>query len=393
MTVTIQMLRDHVQARLPQFLDELATLSMIDCGTYNKAGVDEVGAYFHAKLSALGMHVDVEPHPALGDTLIGRWRGSGTKRLLLVGHLDTVYPDGWPQAHPFKIDGDTAHGPGTADMKAGLLAGLYALHALHDSGFDEFAEIAFVLNSDEEIGSPATSGIIEREAQGCDAVLVLECGRENGDIVSARKGIAKFTLQVQGRSAHAGVDPERGRNAILELAHQVIAAQSLNGTVPGAIINVGVISGGMKVNVVPAEAEAQIDIRATDRVGIDAIIAALHACAARTTVPDSLVTLSGGVLRPPMEKTAATARLVELCQQVAHELGFQVNDAATGGASDANFTASLGVPSLDGLGPVGGQDHSPDEYIQISSIVPRTTMLAALILSIAQEPVAAPQTD
>ncbi len=384
MAITIHMLRDHVQARLPQFLEELATLSMIDCGTYNKAGVDQVGAYFHEKLTSLGMQVDVEPHPALGDTLIGRWHGSGFKRLLLIGHLDTVYPDGWPQTHPFMIEGDIAHGPGTADMKAGLLAGLYAIEALHECGFDDFAEIAFLLNSDEEIGSPASSAIIEREAQGRDAVLVLECGRENGDIVSARKGIAKFALHVQGRSAHAGVDPERGRNAILELAHQVIAAQSLAGNVPGTTVNVGVVTGGMKVNVVPAEAEAQIDVRARDRAGIDAIIAALHTSVARTTVPDTMVTLDGGLLRPPMEKTEAIARLVELYQQAAQELGFQVNDAATGGASDANFTASLGIPSLDGLGPVGGQDHSPDEYIQISSVIPRTAILAALIHSILQ---------
>lgn len=378
------MLHKYLQAQLAPFLDELAALSAIDCGTYNKAGVDRVGGYFRDKFAALGWNVDVFPHDGFGDTLVARRSGSGTARLLLIGHLDTVYPDGWPLGHPFTIDGDTARGPGTADMKAGLLAGYYALAALHEIGFNNFAEIAFVLNSDEEIGSPTSRAIIEREAIGRDAVLVLECGRENGDIVSARKGNAKYTLSVQGRSAHAGVEPERGRNAIIELAYQVIAAQALNGQVPGATVNVGVITGGTLVNVVPAAAEAQIDVRAIDQPGIDRINVRLHENTARTTVPDTQVLLTGGILRPPMEKTPAIDQLAALCREVARNLGFEVRDAATGGTSDANFTAALGIPSLDGLGPVGGLDHSPDEYIVVSSILPRTRLLAHLIEAICQ---------
>lgn len=377
-------LYEYLQARLASFLDELVLLSAVDCGTHNKAGVDWVGQYFRTKLATLGMRIETQPHARTGDTLVARGYGAGSARLLLIGHLDTVYPDGWPQAHPFTIDGDVARGPGTADMKAGLLAGCYALEALHAQGFDDFAEIAFVFNSDEEIGSPTSRELIEREAYGRDAALVLECGRENGDIVSARNGIAHYTLSVQGRSAHAGVEPERGRNAILELAHQVIAAQALNGSIPGATVNVGVISGGTVVNVVPAGAQAQIDVRARDQAGLDAISAALHKLATQATVPDTHATLAGTILRPPMEKTPATARLVSLYQIAARALGLDVHDAATGGTSDANFTAALGVPTLDGLGPVGGLDHGPDEYVRISSIVPRTLLLAELIRAIAR---------
>jgi glutamate carboxypeptidase len=298
---------------------------------------------------------------------------------LLLGHLDTVYPQGWPREHPFRIEGDVARGPGTADMKGGLLAGLYALEALRAAGFDRFAEIAFVLNSDEEVGSPTSRPLIEREAHGRDAVLVLEAGRENGDIVSARKGVAQFTLHVRGRSAHAGVEPHKGRNAIVELAHQIVVLQGLNGTMPGATVTVGVVQGGTRPNVVPAAARAELDVRAFDRASLEALIAALRACIAQVTVPDTAATLEGGVTHAPMEKTPASARLVDWCQAAAHDAGFDVRDAATGGGSDGNTTAALGVPTLDGLGPVGGLDHSPDEYVSIPSIAPRTAMLAGLI--------------
>lgn len=380
-----QALQDYLQPKLDQFLQELATLSAIDCGSHNKAGVDRAGLYMRTKLETLGATVEVHPHATMGDTLVGRWRGTGTARLLLIGHLDTVYPDGWPEAHPFHIAGDIARGPSTADMKAGVLAGCYAVEALRATNFTDFAEIAYILNSDEEVDSSSSRNVIEQEALGRDAVLVLECGRENGDIVSARKGIGHFTLEVQGRAAHAGVEPERGRHAILELAYQIIKFQGFNGYKPGVTVNVGVINGGTYPNVVPAEARAIVDVRATERVALNDVIAALQEAVSHTTVADIVATLTGGISRPPMEKTQATARLVELCREVAHSLGLIVNDAATGGTSDANFTSTLGIPTLDGLGPVGGLDHSPDEYILVSSIVPRTAVLAGLMQAVVRE--------
>lgn len=369
----------YTQSRLDAFLSDLALLSGMDCGTHYKEGVDAVGAVMRAKLGALGLTVEEHDGGDLGNSLVARWRGSGGARLLLIGHLDTVYPRDWPRQHPFHIDGEVAHGPGTADMKAGLLGGLYALDALRAAGFDRFAEIAFVLNSDEEIGSPSSKALIEREAAGRDAVLVLEAGRENGDIVSARKGLAHFDLYVQGRAAHAGVEPHKGRSAIVELAHQIAALDALNGTVPDATINVGVVQGGTRPNVVPAEASAVLDVRAFEHANLDAIIAAMRDTVSHTTVPDTTVRLEGGITHLPMEKTAAIARLVEWCQAAARDAGFAVRDAATGGGSDGNTTAALGVPTLDGLGPVGGLDHSPREYVDIPSIAPRTAMLAGLI--------------
>lgn len=372
----------YLQPRRDHFLADLNVLSSMDCGTDDRAGVDAVGRVMRARLERLGMDVETHDGGEQGATLVGRWRGQGRARLLLIGHLDTVYPRGWPEAHPFHIEGDIARGPGTCDMKAGVLVGLYALDALRAVGFDDVAEIAFILNGDEEVSSPSSRAIIEREALGRDAVLVLEAARENGDLVSARKGFAQFDLHIQGRAAHAGVEPEKGRHALLELAHQIVALQALNGSIPGATVNVGVAAGGMRRNIVPDAANAELDVRATDAAGMEAIIAAIRAQVAGTTVPDTTATLEGGIVRVPMEKTAASARLVEWCQEAAGALGFTVQDAATGGGSDANNTAALGVPTIDGLGPIGGLDHSPREYIAISSIVPRTAMLAGLIARI-----------
>ena len=376
-------LLSFLRSRLDDYLKDLAELSAMDCGTYDKAGVDAVGRIMGEKYAALGFAVERHDGGELGDSLVVRWQGGGTARLLLIGHLDTVYARGWPGEHPFTIEGALARGPGTADMKGGLLSGYYALEALKSEGFDHFAEIAFVLNSDEEIGSPSSRALIAREARGRDATLVLEPGRENGDIVSARKGLASFTLRVQGRAAHAGVEIHKGRNAVHELAHQIIELQALNGRIPGATLNVGVVQGGTRPNVVPAEASAQIDVRAFERASLDAIIAAMRECTSSTIVPETTVTLEGGITNGPMERTAGTEWLLGLCREAAADAGFELHDAATGGGSDGNTTAGLGVPTLDGLGPVGGAAHSPREYLEIPSIVPRTAMLAGLIRRIA----------
>jgi glutamate carboxypeptidase len=374
----------YLQPRLEQFLTDLALLSNLDCGTYDKAGVDRAGRIMRARLEAIGGGVEMHDGGAMGDSLVARWRGDGQARLMLVGHLDTVYPQGWPADHPFAVEGEMARGPGTADMKGGLLAGLYAIESLRAAGFTRFAELAFVVNSDEEVGSPSSKALIAREARGRDAVLVLEPGRANGNIVSARKGIATFDLTVQGRAAHAGVEPQKGRSAILELAHHTIALQNLNNAVSGLTVNVGVVGGGTRRNVVSAEATAQIDVRARTVAELEATVAAIRDEAARTYVPDTVTTVTGGISHPPMERTPDVVRLVAWCQEAARAAGFTVQDAETGGGSDGNTTAALGVPTLDGLGPVGGSAHSAGEYVEVSSIVPRTAMLAGLMRRICE---------
>jgi glutamate carboxypeptidase len=372
----------HLQPRQAAFLDDLARLSGMECGTYDKAGVDAAGRWMRERLLAAGATVETHADSTMGDSLVARWRGSGTARVLLIGHLDTVYSPGWTAEHPFTIQGDRANGPGTADMKGGLLAIVYAMEALRAADFNGFAETAFVLNSDEEVGSPSSTSVIEREARGRDAVLVLEAGRANGNIVSARKGIATFDIRVAGRAAHAGVEPEKGRSAILELAHQTVALHALNDPERGITVNVGVVEGGTRRNVVAAEAAARIDVRARTLADLEATIAAMQSLAARPTVADTMVTLVGSTNKAPMERTTAAERLIAWCQEAAADAGFTVRDTATGGGSDGNTTAALGIPTLDGLGPVGGGAHSPEEYVLISSIVPRVAMLAGLITRI-----------
>lgn len=361
-------------------LADLAALVNVDCGTHNKAGVDRVGEWIGARCAAWGWEVERLPLEHYGDCWATRLRGRGAGRVMLLGHLDTVYPDGTAAARPLRAEGGRLLGPGVCDMKSGLLAGLYALRALQIQGFADFAELVFFCNSDEEVGSPASRALTGPLAESMDAVLVLEAARPNGRIVSARKGSGDYTLTVAGRAAHAGVEPEKGANAILELAHRITALPALNGLAPGVTVSAGRVRGGTAVNVVPAEASVDIDVRAVDAAGADAIQRALAEWAARpSSVPDTRAALTGGFSYPPMAKTPAIAGLVELAQASAAALGFTVQDTATGGASDANPIAGRGVPVLDGLGPVGGLDHSPGEYIEAESFIPRTALVAELL--------------
>lgn len=371
-----------VESRLPRFLGELEQLVSIDCGSYTPDGVNRVADHVAETLRSLGADVDRVPHepvndaPRLGDLVIGRVAGEGP-RVLLIGHMDTVFDPGTAAERPFRITGERATGPGVTDMKAGLLAGLHAVAALQKAG--SRPSITFVANPDEEIGSPFSTPYIRELAPGHDAVLVLECARANGDIVSARKGIADYHLTLTGRAAHAGVEPEKGRSAILEAAHQVIALHQLDGRWPTVTVNAGVIHGGTRPNVVAERCELQLDLRAATVDAFDAAVAEVERIASSPSVDGVSATLRRIAGHPPMEKSEASARLVESAVAIAAELGFGLRDAATGGASDANTAAALGLPTIDGLGPVGGDDHSVDEWLDVASIVPRTTLLAGLI--------------
>jgi glutamate carboxypeptidase len=243
----------------------------------------------------------------------------------------------------------------------------------------------FVANPDEEIGSPASSPIIRDLAAATDVCFVLECARANGDIVSARKGIVDLRIRVRGRAAHAGVEPEKGRSAVLEAAHLTVALHALNGRWPGVTVNVGVARGGSRPNVVAEVAELQVARRAAARAELEAAEAEIRARCTRPTVPDVEVEVIELARHWPMERSSGAALLAERAVSLAGRLGFALRDTATGGASDANTTAGLGVPSLDGQGPIGGQDHSPGEYLELDSIVPRTTLLAALLLAVARD--------
>ncbi len=384
-------LRAAVAADLPDYLADLEQLVNIDCGSYTPAGVDEVGRFVADFLRELGAEVEVRPDPAgrLGATVIGTFVGrSDGPRILLIGHMDTVFDPGTAAERPFRIDDAVARGPGVTDMKGGLLTGLYGIKAIvGELGGVPFERLTFVANPDEEIGSPTSTPHITAIAANVDACLVLECARANGDIVSARKGILDTRITVHGRAAHAGVEPEKGRNAVLEAARIVRELHALNGRWDGVTVNVGKIAGGTRPNVVAERCDLEVDVRSTTAEGLDTVEAAVRDIAAATEVPDTTVDINVMSGWRPMEKLERSGRLVEHAKAIAQGLGFDVNDAATGGASDANSTSGMGVPTLDGLGPIGGGDHSPAEYMDVESVVPRTTMLAGLLLAIARDPV------
>jgi glutamate carboxypeptidase len=383
-------LRAGIAADLPEYLADLERLVNIDCGSYTPSGVNEVGRWTGDFLDELGADVVFRPDPAgrLGDTVVATFSGqAGGARVLLIGHLDTVFDPGTAASRAFRLEDGIAHGPGVTDMKSGLLAGLFALKALIGGrGGLPFERLVFVANPDEEIGSPISTPHIRAIAAEVDVALVLECARANGDIVSSRKGILDARLTVNGRAAHAGVEPEKGRSAILEAARIVTELHELNGRWPGVTLNVGVIDGGTRPNVVPERCTLEVDVRATSREALETAEAELRRIAEATEVEDTTVEFEMMARWWPMEKLERSGRLVEHAQAVAVALGFEIHDAATGGASDANTTSGMGVPSLDGLGPIGGNDHSPAEYLDVDSIVPRTTLLAGLLLAVAMDP-------
>ncbi len=379
------------------YLADLERLVNIDCGSFTPDGVDLVGQFVASFMAARGATVRLVPDPAgrLGQTVIGTWDGPhgtpGGPRILLIGHMDTVFDPGTAAERPFAIDADgIARGPGVTDMKSGLLAGLYAIKALVAAGPLPFARLTYVANPDEEIGSPSSTPHIREIAAESDVCLVLECARANGDIVSSRKGILDARVTVAGRAAHAGVEPEKGRSAILAAADLVTQLHALNGRWDGVTINVGVIDGGTRPNVVAERCSFEVDVRAVRRADLEAAEAEIRAMlAGPLAVPDVTADLEPMARWWPMEKLERSGRLVEHAQAVARRLGFEIRDAATGGASDANTTSGMGVASIDGLGPIGGMDHSPAEYLEVASIVPRTALLAGLLLAIGRDPVVA----
>lgn len=379
----LERLRGWLASAQPDFLADLERLVNIDCGSHTVGGVNEVGRWLAEQFRELGAEVETVPGRELGDTVVARWRGAEGRRLLLVGHMDTVFGPGTVAARPFRIDDGRALGPGTSDMKGGLLAGLYALRAMQALGNGTWppAHITFVANPDEELASPESTPVVEAAARDADVAFVLECARANGDIVSSRKGVMDVTVRVHGRAAHAGVEPEKGRSAIVEAAHKVLELSALNGRWPGVTLNVGVIGGGTRPNVVAEEAMLHIDLRAIEPATMALAEAEIEQICRSTTVADVTCEVVRGGRFGPMVRSEATARLADTAIALAGRLGFDLRDAATGGGSDAGTISGMGVPVLDGLGPIGGNDHAPGEYLDIDSIVPRTTLLAALLLN------------
>jgi glutamate carboxypeptidase len=378
-------LLDLARRRHDAFIEALRDVVNVDSGSFTPDGVNAIADRCAERFRTGGWGVERIPHepregePQLGDLLVGRLEGRGGPHVLLIGHMDTVFDPGTVAERPFRVERDTAYGPGVSDMKGGLLLGFFAVEMLQEVGFKEFGSVTYVCNPDEEIGSPFSGPLIKELAPRANACLVLESGRENGDFVSARKGVTDYRIDILGRAAHAGVEPEKGRSAILEAAHKVLALQELNGRWPGVTVNVGVARGGTRTNVVAERAHLAVDVRAPSEDDLSAAEAEIRSLCSAANVPDVRIELEEHAWHRPMERREGGARLAQLAIDVAADLGFELREAATGGASDANTTSAAGVPTIDGLGPVGGNDHAPGEWIDLRSVAPRMALLAGVI--------------
>lgn len=380
-----------LESRLPQYLDDLRLLVSIDSGTFDKDGVNRVVDVLERWYSDLGASVDRRAGDVYGDILTATFPGKGPGSVLLIGHTDTVYASGTVEARPMRIAGDRITGPGTADMKSGDLSIVYALRALLDQGPELPTSVVVLHNPDEEIGSPSSKGVVAELARGADAVLVLEPGRANGDVVVARKGIMDIQVWAEGRAAHAGVNHDEGRSAVLAMAHLVAAVEALNGTLPDLTANVGRIEGGDRSNVVPDRAYARLEIRAFDRDILEQAAEHIRRLVETPSVEGTAMRMEVSVEHWPMHRSDAGGRLYALARGIAGSLGIDLGATATGGASDGNTAAAAGLPVLDGLGPVGGRAHSPDEYIELSSVVPRTALLTGLVAALGHPDLRDPQ--
>jgi glutamate carboxypeptidase len=386
----------YCQHDLPNTMKLLREAVEMESPTYSRPDIDRLARFLAREFRRHHGKVSLIENSTTGAGLVAEfWGGAraadprrsdgkgetsnSQKPILLIGHHDTVWPKGTLARMPFRVNGGRAYGPGVLDMKSGIVLGLAAVRALQALGVEPSNSVRLFLNPEEETGSAAFRHEIEREAKGSRAVLVLEPAAAGGALKTSRKGVGEFRLTVQGRSAHAGVNPGAGINAIGELARQVLRIEKLAQPRRGLTLNVGTIEGGTRSNVVPELACATVDVRiprSDDRESIERKLFGLKA-----VHPEARLKIEGGINRPPMER-AMTVGLFENAKALASQLGFVVKDVATGGGSDGNFSAALGIPTLDGLGGVGDGAHALHEHVIIRELPRRAALLAALLATL-----------
>jgi glutamate carboxypeptidase len=376
----------EIDASTTSMLTLLRRLVETESPSHDKAAVDRVGTLVSEECCRLGAHVKVHPQTKIGNIIEANWAGSnsqplsskkgGTKSILLLAHMDTVFPLGTLKKMPFHEIGGKVFGPGVSDMKGGIVVALAALSMVLDAG-NLAHPVTILFTPDEEIGSGSSQALIEKLATQSDLVLVLEPGMVDGSVKTWRKGVGEFTVRVKGRAAHAGGDHEKGRNAIEEMAHQVLAIQKLTDYTKSTTLNVGVIQGGIASNVVPEETHIEVDLRVMQLDESDRISTAMQAL--KPVLDGTSIEVRGGLSRPPMPYDDTMKNTFERIKAIAANENIDLKASGTGGASDANFVAPLGVPVLDGLGPAGGEYHSEREFIFRDSLLERTRLLVAIL--------------
>ncbi len=377
-------LTTHVAARRGALLALAEALVNYESPSGDKARCDALADYIAARFAPLGA-VERCANPAGGDhlrvSIAAPNAPTDARPTLVLCHYDTVWPAGTLATRPLHVAGDTAYGPGLYDMKVSIALAELALRAVGELGLKLARPVTLLFTSDEEIGSPTSRALIEATARASEHVLVLEPPVEpTGALKTARKGGGAFFITLTGRASHAGVEPEKGRSAVTELAHQILAVNALAEPACGTTVNVGVVRGGSGCNVVPAEATLDVDVRVWTSDEAARLEAAFRALAPQT--PDVQLAVRGGLNRPPMELTPASAALFVRVQAIGARLGLHLNEGRTGGGSDGNFTSAAGVPTLDGLGAPGQGAHANHEQIDIPGTLARLALLTALLVEL-----------
>ena len=376
-------LLSHLRHREQEMTRLLGRFVRAESPSYDKAAVDRFGRLVAAEWRKRGAHVELLQQRERGDHLrvtLGEGSGGPLGQILVLGHLDTVYDLGTLARMPFRIARGRGWGPGAYDMKSGLVIALFAAEALGRTKFPPRKRVVFLWTSDEEIGSQTSRAWIEREARRSDAVLVLEPSSGlDGRVKTARKAVGEVELVVTGRAAHAGIDPQNGVNAVHELALQIERIARFNRPRRGVTVNADVVEGGTRTNVIAPRARALVDIRAARAADMRWLEAKFRRL--RPILPGARLEVRGGFSRPPMER-AASAALFRKAQALASQMGLKLQESFTGGGSDGNFTAALGIPTLDGLGGVGEGAHSPGECVLIHALPGRAALLAALLATL-----------
>jgi glutamate carboxypeptidase len=373
---------EWLAAQKQAMIDLLRDVVNIDSGSYDKDGVDAVGVRFERHFAEHGIPCRRESHGTFGDAIHAEVAkpGSNEKPVLLMGHRDTVFSKGEAGRRPFTIKDGRAYGPGVADMKAGLVMNVFVAAAFQKFGGSPHP-IKVLITSDEEIASPSSRPVIEREGRAARAVYNSEPGRPTGNVVTGRKGGIFMHLSITGKAAHSGANFAAGISAIGELAHKIIKIHALTDLQKGITLNVGLVSGGQSVNTTAPSAEGQIDLRYVEPSDREAVMAAIEEIVATSYVPGSraVLTIKGEFL--PVVQSAASKVLFEGYQGAARDVGLTtLTGEFSGGCADSGFTAAVGTPTICGVGPVGGLAHTPEEYLEIDSIVPRAQALALAIL-------------
>jgi len=357
-------------------LTMLRTLVEIESPTYDKTAVDQLGETIKEKVDTMDARIERFPQASRGDHWVFQW-GNHDRGILLMTHMDTVYPVGTLKDMPAYEEKGILYGPGVMDMKGGIAVALTAIEVLQREGQFPNRRVTLLCTSDEETGSATSRSLIEKLAKEHDLVLCLEPALADGSLKTWRKGIGRFTIEVHGRSAHAGSEPEAGVNAIIEMSYQIQKIANMSDHERGTTLNVGKIQGGTRTNVVPEKCVAIVDVRAVEVEEQERVTTALLALDSQ--MEEATLNVEGSWNRPPMPRTVKMAETFSKAQDIAAQIELSLTESGTGGGSDANFVAALGIPVLDGLGVVGGGAHSPREYLEISSLAERAALLAALL--------------